>query len=61
MQVCKGCGKEVKYIASKDTYTLCDAEEIKIMTESGFLKKGYKIHDCKGRDDGGREKEEKAR
>lgn len=59
MQRCKGCGKEVKYIAIKDSYVLCDTEEIEICTENGYMKKGYKIHKCE--DSYGRREEEKTR
>lgn len=48
MQVCKGCGREVKYIAVKDSYILCDAEEKDFVTENGYQKKGYEVHICKG-------------
>ena len=54
MQFCKNCHKEVKYIATRDNYILCDSEIITIVTENGITKKGYKIHECKGVEDGGR-------
>lgn len=56
MQKCKGCGTEVKYIATGNSFILCDAREIKIVTESGYVRKGYRIHECGG-EDGSKRKE----
>jgi hypothetical protein len=52
VQYCKNCGREIKYIAVKNDYILCDAGETAIVTENGIIRRGYKIHECEERKDG---------
>lgn len=56
MQKCNCCSQPVKYIAtSHNVAVTCDAEEIVFYTEFGRRMIGYKIHECKGKQDGYRE------
>ena len=47
MQICKICGREIKYIAtSMGMSVACDSEKLEFVTENGFKKSGYLVHDC---------------
>ena len=47
MQRCEKCGRPIKYIATgMGINTACDAEKIEFVTENGFKKSGYLVHDC---------------
>ena len=49
MQVCKKCGREIRYIpVSESKVIACDSEEIEIYTETGRKTQGYRKHDCGG-------------
>lgn len=53
MQKCKGCGKDIKFIAiSGNTSVTCDAEELTVYTMNGRKVIGYKKHVCEGVNDG---------
>ena len=48
MQICKKCGREIKYIATGlGVSTACEVEKQDFITENGFRKTGYLIHICK--------------
>lgn len=47
MQICKNCGREVKYIASGyDKTFVCEPDEKDVVSENGWLHKAYTLHDC---------------
>ena len=47
MQVCKNCGREIKFIAQGVKNVICcNAEETKVITETGREVKGYTVHKC---------------
>ena len=48
MQICKNCGREIRFIATGlGVSTVCDAEKLDFVTENGFKKSGYLVHICK--------------
>lgn len=47
MQICENCGRQVKSIATGiGESVICDTEKLYFVTENGFKKSGYLIHDC---------------
>lgn len=46
MQKCKTCGKEIRYIASKDFVVICDYEATIVYSEYGRRIEGYRLHKC---------------
>lgn len=53
MQICKNCGKEIKFIAtSGNNAVACDAEEVTLYTMNGRKVTGFLLHKCKGEHDG---------
>lgn len=47
MQICKNCGRNIKYIAIGNNKSIaCDSERLEFITDNGFKKSGYLIHKC---------------
>lgn len=48
MQICKNCGRQIKYIAINSTeYAIVDNELLEVYTENGHKQTAYKKHECK--------------
>lgn len=58
MQICKVCGKEIKYIPTMNKdIVICDVEESVFYTITGYARKGYKLHICEEKVNGKKAKE----
>lgn len=55
MQICKYCGKPIKYIAiNSSEYATVDPELIEVYSENGHGHKAYKKHVCEKKPEGGK-------
>lgn len=52
MQICKICGRPIKYIALNIMeYIQVDPEQLEVFTENGHRQKAYKKHECQKPED----------
>ncbi len=52
MQVCKSCGREIRYVAGGyDKTYVCEPDAKSVVSESGWLHKAYALHECKNQED----------